>query len=155
MSNSLDFVLKLQIFIILFIYIRTVLVDQDKLTRYLNSLFKKHSRVNFLADSLQSELDGIDKNQVDFVSTDSVEQGSVVTLLNEILSNGYRVNASDIHIESDDSVLKVRFRVDGKLSEYFSCDARFPDNIVRRLKILSNIDVVHNVKAEDASFNRN
>jgi type IV pilus assembly protein PilB len=44
-------------------------------------------------------------------------QSPVVKLVNYLLYNAVRENASDIHIESDDKKLRVRYRVDGRLYE--------------------------------------
>jgi len=44
-------------------------------------------------------------------------QSPVVKLVNYLLYNAVRENASDIHIEPDDKKLRVRYRVDGKLYE--------------------------------------
>ena len=153
LTDILDSNLKSQISNILGLHVKIVLVDKESLDRHLNFVFKKNSQVNFLVGKLDAELDiNNDTSHINFIDVENISDTMTVKLLDEILSNGYRLNASDVHIESDNTVFKVRYRVDGTLTEHFSYDAKIASNIVRRLRILSNLDVVHNVKAQDSSF---
>lgn len=68
---------------------------------------------------------------------------SPIKQMNKILLEGYRRRGSDIHMEWIQDRLRVRFRVDGVLSEYegglFSREAG--QTIISRLKIMANMDL--------------
>jgi type IV pilus assembly protein PilB len=55
--------------------------------------------------------------------------------------NALKGNASDIHIEPRDRVIKVRFRVDGNFLNYkdFALDMR--DSIIARVKIIAYLRI--------------
>ncbi|MBI3188719.1 MAG: type II/IV secretion system protein, partial [Gammaproteobacteria bacterium] len=64
-----------------------------------------------------------------------------------------QVNASDIHIEPDDKVLRIRQRVDGVLYEQIMNEKRIATALVMRLKILAGIDISEKRLPQDGRFN--
>ncbi len=76
--------------------------------------------------------------------------GEIPDLLDEILGQAVDLKASDVHIESYEDDVDVRFRVDGVLQQVATPLAR--DNVqaaVNRLKVLSGLDVAERRKAQD------
>lgn len=76
--------------------------------------------------------------------------GEVPGLLDEILGQAVDLKASDVHIETYEEDVDVRFRVDGVLRQVATPLAR--DNVqaaVNRLKVLSGLDVAERRKAQD------
>ncbi len=69
------------------------------------------------------------------------EHSPVVKLVNYLIFDAVRQNASDIHIEPDDNQTRVRFRVDGQLVEAFRPPHRMHAAIVSRVKIMSQLDI--------------
>ncbi|MEW6668941.1 MAG: type II secretion system ATPase GspE [Thermodesulfobacteriota bacterium] len=65
----------------------------------------------------------------------------VIRLVNTILTQALRRDASDIHIEPFEREVKVRFRIDGILYESLSLPKRFYAHIVSRLKIMASLDI--------------
>ncbi|HEY4564447.1 MAG TPA: GspE/PulE family protein [Thermoanaerobaculia bacterium] len=77
-------------------------------------------------------------------------QTPVPELLDEILGRAVELGASDVHIESYDQDVDVRFRVDGILRQVATALAR--DNIqsvLARLKILGGLDIAEHRRAQD------
>jgi general secretion pathway protein E len=74
----------------------------------------------------------------------------VPDLLDEILGQAVDLKASDVHIETYENDVDVRFRVDGVLRQLATPLAR--DNVqaaINRLKVLSGLDVAERRKAQD------
>ncbi len=71
------------------------------------------------------------------------QEASVVRLVNEILTEAVELRASDIHIESQESGMKVRYRIDGVLQTQPMPPEinRFQSAIVSRLKIMSHLNI--------------
>ncbi len=80
------------------------------------------------------------------------EDAPVVKLVNMILAQAVRDNASDIHIEPEEEMVMVRFRVDGILREIFTPPKRLQPAIISRLKILSEMDIAENRVPQDGRF---
>jgi len=68
-------------------------------------------------------------------------QSPVVKLVNYLLYNAVRENASDIHIEPDDKKLRVRYRVDGRMYEKIRPPHQMHPAIVSRVKIMAELDL--------------
>ena len=79
-------------------------------------------------------------------------QSPVVKLVNYLLYNGVRENASDIHIEPDDKRLRVRYRVDGKLYEKLCPPHQMHPAIVSRIKIMAELDIAQRRLPQDGGI---
>ncbi len=79
-------------------------------------------------------------------------QSPVVKLVNYLLFNAVRENASDIHIEPDDKKLRIRYRVDGKLYEKMRPPYQMHPAIVSRIKIMSELDIAQRRLPQDGSI---
>jgi type IV pilus assembly protein PilB len=79
-------------------------------------------------------------------------QSPVVKLVNYLLYNAVRENASDIHIEPDDKKLRVRYRVDGKLYEKICPPHQMYSAIVSRIKIMAELDIAQRRLPQDGGI---
>ncbi|MHC4062501.1 MAG: GspE/PulE family protein, partial [Planctomycetota bacterium] len=79
-------------------------------------------------------------------------QSPVVKLVNYLLYNAVRENASDIHIEPDDKKLRVRYRVDGRLYEKTRPPSQMYSAIVSRIKIMADLDIAQRRLPQDGGI---
>jgi type IV pilus assembly protein PilB len=79
-------------------------------------------------------------------------QSPVVKLVNYLLYNAVRENASDIHIEVDEKRLRVRYRVDGKLYEKMRPPHQMHAAIVSRIKIMAELDIAQRRLPQDGGI---
>ncbi len=79
----------------------------------------------------------------------SVEDAPVVKLVNMILTDAIKRMASDIHIEPYEKSFRVRYRVDGVLSEVMKPPMKLKSAIVSRIKIMSNLDIAERRLPQD------
>jgi len=80
------------------------------------------------------------------------EQSSIMQLIEQIVKNAIKVNASDIHIEPSGFNVSVRSRVDGVLRESFVFDLEVYNALASRIKILGNLDISEKRKSQDGRF---
>jgi len=79
-------------------------------------------------------------------------QSPVVKLVNYLLYNAVRENASDIHIEPDDKKLRVRYRVDGRLYEKMCPPYQMHSALVSRVKIMAELDIAQRRLPQDGGI---
>jgi type IV pilus assembly protein PilB len=79
-------------------------------------------------------------------------QSPVVKLVNYLLYNAVRENASDIHIEPGDKRLRVRYRVDGRLYEKLRPPHQMHPAIVSRIKIMAELDIAQRRLPQDGGI---
>jgi type IV pilus assembly protein PilB len=72
---------------------------------------------------------------------DKKEDSGIITLVNDIFLNAMQVQASDIHIEPRDKIVKIRFRVDGNFANYKDVPLLKKDSIVARIKIMAYLRI--------------
>jgi general secretion pathway protein E/type IV pilus assembly protein PilB len=82
---------------------------------------------------------------------EAAQQASVVRLVNEILTEAIETRASDIHVEAQESGLKLRYRVDGVLQRQPTPPEmnRFQAAIVSRLKIMARLNIAEKRVPQD------
>jgi type IV pilus assembly protein PilB len=76
----------------------------------------------------------------------------VVQIVEKIIANALRLRSSDVHIEPQDSRIRVRFRIDGVLNEILSLPPDMTSGIVSRIKILGGMNIVERRKPQDGQF---
>lgn len=72
---------------------------------------------------------------------DAEDDAPVIRLINAILSQAVREKASDIHVETFEEKLTVRYRVDGVLTEVLSPKRMLAPLLVSRLKVMAKLDI--------------
>jgi len=83
----------------------------------------------------------------------SDEEGQqVVKLVNSIIQDAIARKASDIHLEPQETFLKLRIRIDGDLTIMPPIPARLMPQILSRVKLLSHMDIAEKRKPLDGRF---
>ncbi len=126
-----------------------ILVAQQKVFR-LNGL-ASHEELNFELSEDQIRESGRSKYVNDFISAD------VDFLVKRIITNGIRDGASDIHLESTEHGMQVRYRIDGILQtiEMGADEALVSLNsrqIISKIKIMCDMDIAERRRPQDSSF---
>lgn len=65
----------------------------------------------------------------------------IVKLVSLMLAQAVKERASDIHVEPDETLLRVRFRVDSILREVYTHPRKLQGAVISRLKIMSSLDI--------------
>jgi general secretion pathway protein E len=72
---------------------------------------------------------------------DTEDDAPIIRLINAILSQAVREQASDIHVETFEDRLSIRYRVDGVLAEVLSPKRMLAPLLVSRLKVMAKLDI--------------
>jgi type II secretory ATPase GspE/PulE/Tfp pilus assembly ATPase PilB-like protein len=99
------------------------------------------------ADDGSQELDDHD------VSVDASDS-AVIKLVNQVILDGYRRGASDIHIEPNGrrASTRIRFRIDGECVTYREVPPALRAPLVARLKIMARLDIAERRKPQDGKI---
>ncbi|BDF57940.1 type II secretion system protein E [Christensenellaceae bacterium] len=82
-----------------------------------------------------------DVSTIDTSIDERVDSAPVVRLVNSIIEQAVKLNASDIHIEPCRENTRVRMRVDGNLQDVLTLSAGAHASIVTRIKIMASMDI--------------
>jgi type IV pilus assembly protein PilB len=81
-----------------------------------------------------------------------MEGEDAVELGNELLHAAVLRQASDIHVEPGKEGVRIRFRVDGELTDYRTLPASRLPSLISRLKVLSGMDIAEKRSPQDGGF---
>ena len=76
----------------------------------------------------------------------------LVQALKLIVDEAVKARASDIHIEPQETRLRVRYRIDGTLQDMMSLPLDIHSALISRVKILSNLNIADHHRAQDGQF---
>jgi len=80
---------------------------------------------------------------------DAEDDAPIIRLINAILSQAVKEKASDIHIETFEERLSVRYRVDGVMTEVLSPKRMLAPLLVSRLKVMAKLDIAEKRVPQD------
>ena len=86
---------------------------------------------------------------------ESADEAPIIRLINALLTEAIKENASDIHIESYEKRMVVRFRVDGTLREIIEPAREFAPMVISRLKVMAKLDIAEKRLPQDGRISLN
>jgi type IV pilus assembly protein PilB len=80
---------------------------------------------------------------------ESADDAPTIKLVNSVIAQAVEEGASDIHFEPSGREMRVRFRVDGVLSETTSIPRRMIPGVISRVKIMADLDIAERRLPQD------
>lgn len=134
--------------------LKPAVVRESELLDILDMVYSHESEIATLAEQLDEELESSAALDLADVVDDAEDSDApVVKLLKAVFEDAIKTNASDIHIEPDEHVLRIRQRVDGVLTEQVMNEKRIAGAVVVRLKLMSGLDISEKRLPQDGRFN--
>jgi type II secretory ATPase GspE/PulE/Tfp pilus assembly ATPase PilB-like protein len=107
-------------------------------------------------DDLLSGMEDDDEAGSDMSEADvsAAADNELVKLVNKVITDAYRQNVSDIHIEPRPGKEKtiIRFRKDGSLEPYIEIPASYRNALSARIKIMCDLDISERRKPQDGKI---
>lgn len=131
-------------------------VSDADFEHHLTRLYQRDS-----ADAQQLMADiGADADSDDFFSLaeelpqsedllESEDDAPIIKLINAMLGEAIKESASDIHIETFEHALSIRFRVDGVLRDVLSPSRKLAPLLVSRVKVMAKLDIAEKRVPQD------
>lgn len=132
--------------------IRQAVARESDLLTVIDQSYRRTDEISDLAGQLDNELSDNDFDFNTLITSDEVSEAPVVKLLQSIFEDAAQVNASDIHIEPDEKVLRIRQRVDGVLNEHILNEVKIASALVVRLKLMSGLNISEKRLPQDGRF---
>jgi type IV pilus assembly protein PilB len=89
---------------------------------------------------------------LDRLATDS-EMSPIIKLVDTIVYNAMESRASDIHIETRDTEVQVKYRIDGALYQKVDpIDLAYHQTLISRIKVMSELDIAERRVPQDGRF---
>lgn len=140
-----------------------VLSPEDEIRKALDSVYHRQD-----SESIQEVIDEISEDSFSEEESEYPEQEDeeillgdalqesesppIVKLVELILIQALKKRSSDIHLEPEESCLRVRYRIDGNLYDIFRLPKKNQNAILARLKIISNMNITESRLPQDGRF---
>ncbi|AGQ91837.1 type II/IV secretion system protein [Vibrio parahaemolyticus] len=129
-----------------------IIASERQLISSFDRYYRRTKEIASFAEQLQAEHQDVQSFDYGIDEADS-EEVTVVKLVNSMFEDAVQVSASDIHIEPDDKVLRLRQRVDGVLHETILNEVNIASALVLRLKLMAHLDISEKRLPQDGRFN--
>jgi len=128
-------------------------VEEEKFSHLLVKTYETDSSIAMqMAEDLGGSMDLFDLMQELPKSEDLLEKqddAPIIRLLNALLSEAIKDGASDVHIETFEARVLIRFRVDGVLREVLEPQRILAPLIISRIKIMAKLDIAEKRLPQD------
>ncbi len=127
-------------------------VKESDLLHNIDRLYQHADQLRNLANEVGQDMaeNAFDLRKLSAGSSQS--DAPVVRLIQTVFEDAVRADASDIHIEPDEDVLRIRRRIDGILHETTMDDTRIAPAVVSRLKLMAEADISEKRLPQDGRF---
>jgi len=129
--------------------IDTVLASEKGIQKVLDSSYGA-------VGSIEDVIKGIDKTKLDLRGKKGVKEiaeaateAPIIKLVNLIITQAIKDKASDIHVEPNEEVVRIRYRIDGILHEVNTIPKHLQSAVISRIKILAKMDIAEQRKPQD------
>ncbi len=133
--------------------IQLAVVGESLLLQTIDGIYRRTEEISGLAQELGDELGETVVDLGGIALTPGVEDAPVVKLLQTVFEDAVQVRASDIHIEPQEKMLQIRFRIDGVLHVQAQSDSKIAPALVLKLKLMSGLDISEKRLPQDGRFN--
>ena len=129
-------------------------VTEGELLASFDRVYRRTGEITGFARELTAELGDIPIEFGELLGqATGQEEAPVVKLLQTVFEEAVRMRASDIHIEPQETYLRIRFRIDGVLHIQTDADVKIANAVVLRLKLMSGLDISERRLPQDGRFN--
>ena len=132
--------------------IRASVADPNAVVRALDKYYEKAESVESVIDELDETAQWIreDEESIDLEDIRAMSESQPVKkLLNLVLLQAIRDQASDIHFEPFEDEFKMRYRIDGILYEMVPPPRHIALAVASRIKVMSNLDIAERRVPQD------
>ncbi len=124
--------------------IRYAVSTSTAISDAINRYYPLETSSEMMDELEQTSEDGLILKEGDLEEKDIMEMANeapIVKLVNHVIYQAVKEDASDIHIESFEKELRVRYRIDGNMYQRVVPPKRYQGAIVSRIKIMSNLNI--------------
>ncbi len=154
MANPLDILALDEVRRITKLQVEAVAADEDEI---LKNLVDQYERDQDKGEKLTKEFELFLEETIHRAGTLGIREGveesadvrPIIKLVDRIIIEALKAEATDIHIEPDENTIRIRYRIDGILHQFFSLPRNLQSAVTTRIKIMANLNISENRIPQD------
>ena len=157
MANPLDIMTLDELRKMTRMQVEAIPVNEEDLLNAIHELYFKNQPAPFRRDAGSEDFEAFLEDSVQRIGGSGLRErpeeltdtGSVIALVDRIIHQAIRSDATDIHIEPDEEAILVRYRIDGILSQFSTLPKNLQSAVTTRIKIMANMNISENRLPQD------
>ncbi|MGN6368704.1 MAG: GspE/PulE family protein [Phycisphaerae bacterium] len=130
--------------------IQLVLCGTEAVSQAIEKYYASDVNIDGLLSSIEkSKIEVVDEGEKSEQIGEISENSPIASLVNYILTTAITHKASDIHIEPDGKIVRVRYRIDGVLREMMTQKISLQPAMVSRIKVMAKLDIAERRRPQD------
>ncbi len=130
--------------------IQLVLCGNEAVSQAIEKYYSSDVNIDGLLSSIEkSKIEVMDEGEKSEQIGEISEDSPIASLVNYILTTAITHKASDIHIEPDGKIVRVRYRIDGVLREMMTQKISLQPAMVSRIKVMAKLDIAERRRPQD------
>ncbi len=125
------------------LFVRAVSAPRGRIRRAIASFYR---------GGMDEELEAAIENAARSVGGETTSEAGVIALVERILTSAIAEEATDVHLEPDEKVLRVRLRVNGELRRGATLPAILMSAVVARIKVMAELDITETRLPQDGKI---
>jgi len=137
--------------------VEPVLSTETDILNAIDRLYDSGDRLmsDAIKNTEDSSLEVINMEKEEYDISEAVLEGEtppIVKMVNLVIQEALKKRASDIHIESEEDYVRVRYRIDGNLHDVLRIPKNNQNAVFARLKIMSGMNITESRMPQDGRF---
>ncbi|MBF0158672.1 MAG: Flp pilus assembly complex ATPase component TadA [Magnetococcales bacterium] len=132
---------------------RVAMVSESDLLRVMDRMYRRTDDIREQAKALGEELGDASFSIDQIVQSEMVVDAPVVKIMQSLFEDAIQMGASDIHIEPDETLLRIRQRIDGILNEQIVKEKQIAPALVSKIKLMAGLEIAEKRLPQDGRFN--
>jgi type IV pilus assembly protein PilB len=130
--------------------IQLVLCGTEAVSQAIEKYYGSEMNIDGLLSSIEkSKIEVLEEGEKSEQIGEISENSPIASLVNYILTTAITHKASDIHIEPDGKIVRVRYRIDGVLREMMTQKISLQPAMVSRIKVMAKLDIAEKRRPQD------
>ena len=132
-------------------------MGSEKVVKELRERLYTQSLTGDISSVLKQEGEAVEEKKVRTVTQETIseiiKEPKIVEIVKKVLEHAIRLRASDVHIEPQEGMTRIRYRIDGVMEEKLTLDKTFHAALISRIKILAGMKIDEKRLPQDGRFN--
>jgi type IV pilus assembly protein PilB len=134
--------------------VKPMIATKSEISQVMSQVYETGEDSSEVFESLDYYKSDEDEPEIDELKR-MVEDAPIVRLTNMIINQAIQKRASDIHIEPQENIVRIRYRIDGVLREHMTAPKYTQAALVSRIKIIADLDITKRRIPQDGRIRMN
>ena len=134
--------------------VKPMIATKSEISQVMSQVYETGEDSSEVFESLDYYKSEDDEPEIDELKR-MVEDAPIVRLTNMIINQALQKRASDIHIEPQENIVRIRYRIDGVLREHMTAPKYTQAALVSRIKIIADLDITKRRIPQDGRIRMN